>query len=113
MHANGLVTLSSVRLPAGKELPDDRVWLWLRPTGGRGGSDDGGAARRVALSPEAACLSFAHLLSLLVDARQLALGGASLQRDFVRYLVSGCVSCQMVQAAGPSRCSLSGLSLLC
>lgn len=89
MHANGLVTLSSVRLPAGKELPDDRVWLWLRPTGGRGGSDDGGAARRVALSPEAACLSFAHLLSLLFDARQLALGGASLQRDFVRYLVSG------------------------
>lgn len=91
MHANGLVTLSSVRLPAGKELPDGRLWLWLRPTGGRGGSDDGGsggAARRVALSPEAACLSFAHLLSLLFDARQLALGGSSLQRDFVRYLVS-------------------------
>lgn len=91
MHANGLVTLSSVRLPAGKELPDGHLWLWLRPIGGRGGSDDGGsggAARRVALSPEAACLSFAHLLSLLFDARQLALGGSSLQRDFVRYLVS-------------------------
>lgn len=91
MHANGLVTLSSVRLPAGKELPEGRVWLWLRPTGSRSGSGDGGGggggARRVALSPEAACLSFAHLLSLLFDARQLALGGASLQRDFVRYLV--------------------------
>ncbi|PRW32495.1 FAB FYVE-domain PI-3,4-kinase [Chlorella sorokiniana] len=89
MHANGLVTLSSVRLPAGKELPDSGVWLWLRPTSGRGGSDNGGAVRRVALSPEAACLSFAHLLSLLFDARQLALGGASLQRDFVRYLGAG------------------------
>lgn len=85
MHGNGLVTLSSVRLPAGKELPDGRVWLWLRPTGGRGGD----SARRVPLSPEAACLSFAHLLSLLFDARQLALGGLSLQRDFVRYLGVG------------------------
>lgn len=100
MHANGLVTLSSVRLPAGKELPDGRVWLWLRPTGGRSGSDDGpsGAARRVALSPEAACLSFAHLLSLLFDARQLALGGASLQRDFVRYLVSLPAACSLAPA---------------
>lgn len=41
------------------------------------------------LSPEAACLSFAHLLSLLFDARHLSLGGLSLQRDFVRYLGAG------------------------
>jgi hypothetical protein len=43
----------------------------------------------VPLSPEAACLSFAHLLSLLLDARHLALGGLSLQRGFVRYLGAG------------------------
>ena len=87
MHANGLVTLSSVRLPAGKELPDGRVWLWVRPSAGSGAAD--GAARRVPLSPEAACLSFAHLLSLLLDARHLSMGGLSLQRDFVRYLGAG------------------------
>lgn len=95
MHAGGLVTLSSVRLPAGRELPEGRVWLWLRPSVRRGGQavGAGGAAdegvRRVALSPEAACLSFAHLLSLLFDARQLALGGMPLQREFVRYLGAG------------------------
>jgi hypothetical protein len=91
MHGAGLVTLSSVRLPAGKELPDGRLWLWLRPAGNQAAGDAQAtaAARRVALSPEAACLSFAHLLSLLLDARHLALGGLSLQREFVRYLGSG------------------------
>ena len=74
-----------MRLPAGKELPEGSVWLWLRPVG-RGGAAD---ARRVPLSPEASCLSFAHLLSLLLDARHLALGGLSLQRDYVRYLGAG------------------------
>lgn len=94
VHGNGLVTLSSVRLPAGKELPDGRVWMWLRPAGaaagGGGEAAAPAAARRVPLSPEAACLSFAHLLSLLLDARHLSLGGLSLQRDYVRYLGAGC-----------------------
>ncbi|KAL4855645.1 putative 1-phosphatidylinositol-3-phosphate 5-kinase [Chlorella vulgaris] len=94
VHGNGLVTLSSVRLPAGKELPDGRVWMWLRPAGaaagGGGEAAPPAAARRVPLSPEAACLSFAHLLSLLLDARHLSLGGLSLQRDYVRYLGAGC-----------------------
>lgn len=90
MHGNGLVTLSSMRLPAGKELPEGHVWLWLRPCGDAGaGPAVHSAARRVPLSPEAACLSFAHLLSLLLDCRHLSLGGLSLQRDFVRYLGAG------------------------
>ncbi len=88
MHGGGLVTLSSMRLPAGKELPDGRVWLWLRPCGDAGQASPS-TARRVPLSPEAACLSFAHLLSLLLDCRHLSLGGLSLQRDFVRYLGAG------------------------
>ena len=89
MHGNGLVTLSSVRLPAGKELPEGRVWMWLRVIAAANGAEGAAAARRVPLSSEAACLSFAHLLSLLLDARHLSLGGMSLQRDFVRYLGSG------------------------
>lgn len=90
MHGDGLVTLSSMRLPAGRELPDGRVWLWLRPCGDAGdAAAASSAARRVPLSPEAACLSFAHLLSVLLDCRHLSLGGLSLQRDFVRYLGAG------------------------
>ncbi|GAB4817632.1 hypothetical protein N2152v2_004678 [Parachlorella kessleri] len=90
MHGDGLVTLSSVRLPAGQELPGrekGQIWMWLRPLGKD--SEAQRDVRRVALSAEAACMSFAHLLNLLLDARHLTLGGQSLQRDYVRYLGSG------------------------
>ena len=88
MRGDGLVTLSSVRLPAGKELPGSergQLWLWARPL--HRGHEAAAAAARVPLSAEASCLSFAHLLALLLDGRHLAVGGMSLQRDFVRYLV--------------------------
>eukprot|EP00887_Chlorella_sp_A99_P005551 scaffold1.g5551.t1 len=90
LRGDGLVTLSSVRLPAGKELPEaerGQVWLWARPLARGPGA--AAAALRLPLSAEAACLSFAHLLALLLDARHLAVGGMSLQRDFVRYLGAG------------------------
>lgn len=80
-----------MRVPAGKELPDGdkgRVWLWARPV--NAGADAGSGVRRLALSEDAACLSFAHLLDLLLNARHLTLpGGGSLQRDFVRYIGTG------------------------
>ena len=94
-HGDGLVTLSSVRLPAGKELPgadEGTVWLWTRPLGRSakaGGGGFSGAPQRVPLSPEATCMSFAHLLALLLDARHLGVEGCSLQSDVVRYLGRG------------------------
>lgn len=54
-----------------------QIWLWLRPTGKVPAVQED--VRRVALSTEAACMSFAHLLALLLDARFLSLGGQSLQ----------------------------------
>lgn len=92
MRGDGLVTLSSTRLPAGKELPGaerGQVWLWSRPLVRGGEAGAGAAAHRVPLSPEAACMSFAHMLALLLDGQHLAVGGRSMQRDFVRYLGAG------------------------
>jgi hypothetical protein len=51
--------------------------MWLRPLGKDPQAQQD--VRRVALSAEAACMSFAHLLNLLLDARYLTLGGQSLQ----------------------------------
>ena len=53
------------------------MWLWLRPLNQR--SSAAVDTRRLALSPESACLSFAHLLDLLLDAPFLKLGDLSLQ----------------------------------
>lgn len=91
LHGDSLVTLSSVHLPADKELPgaeQKKVWLWLRPLGRRKDADND-TVERVALGSDAARISAAHLLTLLLDARHLSLLGSSLRHDFVRYLGLG------------------------
>jgi 1-phosphatidylinositol-3-phosphate 5-kinase len=90
LHGEGQVTLSSVRLPPGKELSgneDGIVWLWQRPLGQQ--TAEASPTQRVALSSEAASISFAHVLSLLLSGRHLTLGARSLQRDFAKYLAIG------------------------
>ena len=90
-HGDSLVTLSSVHLPADKELPgadQNKVWLWLRPLG-RNKDVDNDAVQRVKLGSDAARISAAHLFTLLLDARHLSLLGISLRHDFVRYLALG------------------------
>ena len=102
-HGDSLVTLSSVHLSPEKELPgaaESKVWLWLRRFGRNkdtttATSGDGNEnppandARRLLVGSDAACISFAHVLSLLLDARHLSLAGLSLQHDFVRYVGLG------------------------
>src|SRR5690242_15877549 len=71
------------------------VWLWIRPTAST--PEAVASCRRVGLSPEAVCISFGHLLVLLLDGRHLSLPGGgeggpksrSVQRDFVRYIGTG------------------------
>lgn len=95
VHGNSLVTLSSFRLAPGKELEGNgsngngTVWLWLRPLGVASGTTPAPPSRRIALSPEASNMSFAHLLALMLDGRDLQAGGVDLQHSFVRYLGCG------------------------
>jgi len=81
-YSHWLLMLSSTWGPqprgrgsAGREK--GQIWMWLRPLGKDHEAQRD--VRRVALSAEAACMSFAHLLNLLLDARHLTLGGQSLQ----------------------------------
>lgn len=92
MHGNSLITLSSVHLPEKDELPgkDKRwVWMWLRPLGISTSPTPPVSSHRVLLSTDSACISFAHLLSLLLDARDLAVQGTDMQHGFVRYIGCG------------------------
>lgn len=103
MHGDSMVTLSCIRLGEGKQLPgtmrlrslqivqtfliiraprkhgpllaDDRLWIWLRPLQQASDTD----THRVALDADAACISFAHFMTLLLDVRHLELGGTDLQ----------------------------------
>uniref|UniRef100_A0A1D1ZQN6 1-phosphatidylinositol-3-phosphate 5-kinase n=3 Tax=Auxenochlorella protothecoides TaxID=3075 RepID=A0A1D1ZQN6_AUXPR len=84
MHGDSMVTLSCIRLGEGKQLPDDRLWIWLRPLQQASDTD----THRVALDADAACISFAHFMTLLLDVRHLELGGTDLQTDYVRYIGS-------------------------
>jgi hypothetical protein len=91
-HGDSLVTLSSVHLPAEKELlgaENKTVWYWMRPMGRAREAAVGQAVQRIPLSIDAARISFSHLLTLLLDARYLSVAGASFQREFVRYLGLG------------------------
>jgi hypothetical protein len=107
MHGDGLITLSSVRLAPGKELPGrfshfyrfcnlrdylysppsltitalisaggdkGTVWLWLRPL-----DSSGCPTFRFTLSAEATCMSFAHFLNLMFNARHLVTADRNLQ----------------------------------
>lgn len=47
------------------------------------------STQRIALPADASCMSFAHLLSLLLDARHMVVAGSNLQSDYVRYLGRG------------------------
>ncbi|KAL4529056.1 hypothetical protein Ndes2437A_g03576 [Nannochloris sp. 'desiccata'] len=91
-HGDSLVTLSSVHLPADKELlgaEKRTVWYWMRPMGRARDAAIGQAVQRISLSLDAARISFSHLLTLLLDSRHLSVSGASFQHDFVRYLGLG------------------------
>ena len=90
VHGTSLVTLSSAKLPTGSHslLGDEEVWIWMRPL--HSDADLLAEARRVSLCSIASCISFAHFLTLLLDARDLKVcGGRSLQRDFVLYIGCG------------------------
>lgn len=57
-------------------LADNRVWHWLRQSSSSGAEVP---VRRVALSPDSACMTFAHLLSLLLDIRHANVVGFDIQ----------------------------------
>ena len=90
MHCDSLLTLSSFTVNPEKALPGG-VWLWLRRLGS--GTDKStdllDRSRRIQLSEDASCISFSHLLYLLMDARHLQWEKLDLRGDLVRYLCQG------------------------
>ena len=89
IHCESLVTLSSFILPSDKELPRG-VWLWSRILGrGQESGKDNPQACRILLSDEASCISFSHLLYIIMDCKQFLFDKVNLMSDFVRYLGQG------------------------
>ena len=97
-HGNSLITLSSYTSPIEKELPLG-VWLWARSLGdaiavsseepnGHSTNSSSRKVHRVSLGFDAREISFAHLLTLLLDAHHLRLANRS-SRSFVHYLGQG------------------------
>ncbi|KAK9819645.1 hypothetical protein WJX72_000689 [[Myrmecia] bisecta] len=90
LHGTSRITLSVTRLTPEEALPgakDGQVWFWARPFQ----EDQGPAptARRIALSPEASCLSIGHFLELSFGAHHLAVEGRAVHAGFVRYFGLG------------------------
>jgi hypothetical protein len=85
LHEDGLVTLSSVHLASSNSLSGDGVWMWMRKIGIKSSSD----ARRILINGDAACISFAHLLTIIFNARDFLVEDINFQSSFVRYFGLG------------------------
>lgn len=85
LHEDGLVTLSSVHLAPSNSLTGDGVWMWMRRIGINSSSD----ARRIPINSDAACISFAHLLTIIFNARDFLVEDINFQNNFVRYFGLG------------------------
>lgn len=86
LHEDGLVTLSSVHLASSDALAgDNQVWMWMR----RVAINDQSSVRRIPMNGDAACISFAHLLTIIFNARDFIGEDIDFQSDFVRYFGLG------------------------
>ncbi|KAK9796713.1 hypothetical protein WJX73_010097 [Symbiochloris irregularis] len=90
LHGSGLMSFSVTRLGLAKALPGSehgQIWFWARPQ--EAGQTAMATAGRVALSPEASCLSLAHFFELSFGACYLQLSNRAMHSGFARYFGLG------------------------